>query len=457
MSDDLELRGGGAVAVDTETLRQTAARFIEARGDLEALSHRVGSLQLMLLVERAYAWDAASAASVLGTRLAATLEGATRIAGSLREAAAVYELVELNVEHRAAVLSADREAVARIDRVRDALMARHPDALAAALGAEFDRTVNWSGDLVRQATELGFHAGEDIGFQSAVIGGAGFGLLTLGLGATAGVGGYGRLSRDARLSGRGTPVTLRPVEPLPTATAAPAGLAGVAQRVPGGADSRVRVERYTMPDGTKQFAVYVAGMQSMAAGGDEPWDNLSNGQLYSGASSASYEATEAALVAAGARPGDVVHAFGHSQGAMIAAHLALEGGYDTRTLVSFGSPVEADVPPSTLSVGIRHSDDPVAGLAGGGHIAPVGAPGSFVAEREADPVSGIHDIGVPAHRMTAYAETAALVDASTDPRVGAVRDLFAELGSARSVDVLEFAAARGGGGVAVSPSGGGAG
>ncbi|WP_127473574.1 hypothetical protein [Microbacterium sulfonylureivorans] len=455
MADDLQLIGGGAVAVDTETLRHTAVRFLEARDDLEALSRRVGSLQLMLLVERAHAWHAAGAASVLGTRLAETLDGASRIAEALREAAAVYELVELDAAHHAAVLSADRVAAERIAEARDALIARHPEAVAAALAAAVERSVLWPSDLVRQATEIGVVAGKEIGPQSAVVVGAGLGLLTLGLGATTGVGGIGRLPADARLTGRGVPVTLAAVDPVRTATPAPTGLAGVADRMPGAGASRVRVERYTMPDGTRQFAVYVAGMQSFAVGGDDPWDNLSNAQLYSGASSASYEATEAALAAAGAEPGDVVHAFGHSQGAMIAAHLALEGGYDMQTLVSFGSPVEADVGPATLSVGIRHTDDPVAALAGGGHLAPVGAAGSFVAEREADPAAGMHDAGVPAHRMNAYAETAALVDASSDPRVAAVNDVFTGLAGAESVEVLEFAATRGDGGVSPSSAGGG--
>lgn len=454
MSDDLQLLSGGAVAVDTDTLRQTAAGFLDARDQLTELAHRVGSLQLMLLVERAHAGDTVSAAAVLGARLTESLDGALRIADALREAAAVYELVELNAAHRAGVLAGDRDAVARIEAARDALIGRHPDAMAAALGAEFERSVMWPGDLVRQATELGFAAGDQKGPHAAVIGGTAAGLLTIGAVATAGFTGIGRIPADARLANRGEPVTLVPVPPHRTTAVAPSGLSSAARRMPGAGDSRVRVERYTMADGSRQFAVYVAGMQSMAVGGADPWDNLSNVQLYAGSSSASYEATVAALEAAGAEPGDVVHAFGHSQGAMILGHLALEGGYDTRTLVSFGSPVEAEVGPGTLSVGIRHTDDPVAALAGGGHIAPVGAPGGFVAEREADPSTGLHDAAVPGHRMASYTETAAMVDASGDPRVAALRETLAVLSDAQSVEVLEFAALRGEG---VSPSSGGAG
>ena len=66
----------------------------------------------------------------------------------------------------------------------------------------------------------------------------------------------------------------------------------------------------------------------------------------------------------------------------------------------------------------------------------------FVAERVVDPDSGIGDLAVPAHRMTQYAETAALVDASGDPRVGALQDVLAELRQAESVEVTEYAATR---------------
>jgi pimeloyl-ACP methyl ester carboxylesterase len=145
------------------------------------------------------------------------------------------------------------------------------------------------------------------------------------------------------------------------------------------------------------------------------------------------------------QPGDAVHVFGFSQGAMIGAHLALQGDYDTRTLVSIGSPVDADVGSGTLSVSLRHTDDPVAGLAGGGHGEAVGAAGSFVAERVSDPASDLEDARLPAHRLAAYAETAALVDGSNDPRVDGLRALFDTLGEAEAVEVTEYAATRGDG------------
>ena len=92
---------------------------------------------------------------------------------------------------------------------------------------------------------------------------------------------------------------------------------------------------------------------------------------------------------------------------MVLGHLALEGGFDTRTLVSLGSPIEADVGPETLSVSLRHTDDPLAMATGGGHDHAVGSPGSFVAHRVADPAGGLQDVALPAHDAAAYTETAA--------------------------------------------------
>ena len=92
---------------------------------------------------------------------------------------------------------------------------------------------------------------------------------------------------------------------------------------------------------------------------------------------------------------------------------------------------------------LRHTDDPLAMLTGGGHEHTVGAPGSFVAHRVADPACGARTTSLlPAHDAAAYTETARMLDASTDPRMDAVRDLFDELGGAVSVEATEYGAER---------------
>ncbi|MGZ0712247.1 hypothetical protein ACWPKO_28320 (plasmid) [Coraliomargarita sp. W4R53] len=450
VTDGVEIRGGGAVAVDTATLRMTAARFLTAGDELAHICQRLGALQNMLFVQRQYAGSALSAIALLTTRLTEVVARGERIAEDLRAAAAIYELVELNARHAAALWAGDAAAVARIEGQRAQVMADYPHAMQQARLAEFDRAVLWPGDLVRQATEAGHDfgglfdstggRGENRELLGTAVGGVALGGIAIGYATITGVSGSGRLPRDAILWGPVQPV--RVVATSRTALPAPASLAAAAERIPRTGPSQVRVEKYTMLDGTKQYAVYVSGTRTMAAAGNQPWDSRSNVELYGGARSASYEATEAALRAAGAQSGDAVHAFGHSQGAMIASHLALESDYETRTLVTFGSPVEADVSPATLSVGIRHSDDPVAALAGGGHMESVGSAGSFIAEREAHPDAGVEDLNLPAHQMISYLETATMVDRSGDPRVGQLDAVFDELSHAVNVEVTEFSATR---------------
>ncbi|WJL94290.1 hypothetical protein QSU92_09795 [Microbacterium sp. ET2] len=442
MSDGLEIRGGGAVSVDTESLREAAGRFDRMIDDLDVLQRRFGVARAELADERRYGWGASGSAMIFAHDLDATIVQAAQIAGDLRHAAAVYELVELDAEHAALSARGDGAGIAAVELRRAELLRLFPGADAEAFIARFDRAVMWPSYLVRQATETGSELGGVFSELGAAIGGVALGGATLGTAVVFGVGGWGRLARDARLSGEPSAVVLRSTPPPPRMTTAPPDLASAAARMPGAGDARVRVEKYTMPDGTEQFAVYIAGTQSLGVGGDDPWDVQSNAELYTGSRSASYEATLAALEAAGAKPGDTVHAFGHSQGAMIAAHLALEGPYDMATMVSFGSPVEADVGAETLAVAIRHSDDPISMLAGGGHETAVGAPGSFTAEREAHADSGVVDATVPAHSMRSYAESAALVDASGDPRVSTVHEVFARLGRADAVAVTEYAASR---------------
>lgn len=462
VDDGLQIRGGGAVAVDTATLSAAAVRFDTSREELTAIGRRLRALRAELGAHPEYTAEARAAASVLAAKLDAVQVEADEIAAALRQAGWAYEMVEIEAAHRAAVLAGDTDRAQRLDARMTALADAHPDAWRMALGAQFERAIMWPSELVRQSTQWGVAAGGEVSDPGSVVVGGAAGLLTLGGAAVVGLSGAGLLSRDARLSGTAGPVTVTPVAAGPPAGATSAGIAAsppsrspasvapqsltaVTERMPGAGDSRVRVERYSMPDGSRQYAVYLAGMQSFDVGGEEPWDNASNVELYAGQRSDSYTATQAALAQAGVQPGDAVHLFGFSQGAMIAGHLALEGGYDTQTLVSIGSPVDTDVGSGTLSVTLRHTDDPVAGLAGGGHAAAVGAPGSFVAERVFDPDVGTDEPTLPAHRLIAYAQTAALVDSSTDPRVDALRGVFAELARAESVEVTEYAATRGAG------------
>lgn len=434
---DIEIRSGGVVAVDTESLRAATARLDALGREIDAaagLFHRAAAQ--IAGVPRTETVYAESRALFLATRAAELADSSRSLGGRLGDLAALYEAIELRSSRAAAEVRGDEVALARIDARIDALERSHPWTQARAWWSESARDALWGSDLVAQ-TGLAFGGLGPLG--------------VMGTGALAAVfwgalrsAETGVIARAERMTGASDPVRIRPV-PAGLATApdaAPVSLAAAAARIPAGESARVRVERYTMPDGSRQFAVYVRGTTSSGFGGRDAFDAKSNLELYGGAPSASYTATLAALRESGAEPGDVVHAFGHSQGAMVASWLAVEGGYDTRTLVTFGSPVEAEVGSETLSVAVRHTDDPVAALQGGGLDTGTGAAGSFVAERSADPMPGVDDVALGAHHLTTYEQTAAMLDASADPRMGAVREVFAELGGAASVDVTEYAATR---------------
>lgn len=428
---DLEIRGGGAVAVDTASLDAAASGFDLVAADLDDVAAHVAGIAADLT---AVASGDDAAAGWLAADVAGFADRARLLAGRLREASAVYVIVELRAQLLAAETGGEET---EIMRARVALLLARTTDPEAARAADAALTA-W-----RTAAGAGFGAQALALAQQAgpwALGATALGLPLLRQAVRAHGGGtVGSGERLTASTGPGTADRLRRYE----RASAPATLAAAAARMPGAGQSRVRVERYTMADGTRQFAVYIAGTQSIAtSGGGDPFDMQSNVELYRGQTSASYEAVVAALRAAGAGEGDAVHAFGHSQGGMIAARLATEGAFDTRTVVTFGAPVAAAVGPGTLSVAVRHTDDPVVALSAGGLPAPTGAPGSFIAERVADPPANVGDVALPSHQMTAYAETAAMLDGSEDPRMDAMRDVLGELAGAASVEVTLWSAAR---------------
>jgi hypothetical protein len=422
---DLVIRSGGVVEVDTASLREVGQTMTTLAREVGELGERAAAAVDVASQASPTSFNAVLEAGLLRSALERASNEAEDIASRVTRAAALYEAVELHLERDAAVAAGDQ---ARIDAVAvrlGRLTAADPNAVVAGRRA-LDEARADRDDLYTQAYVASLMAGPLSSW--------------LGLPVLFGVADLlarGPVASDARLTGNPPPVSVRAT--AASATTPPASLAEAASRIPAG-DARIRVEKYAMADGTRQYAVYVAGTN---AGEDtEPFDMASNLQLYSGQRSASYGAVEAALREAGARPGDTVHAFGHSQGAMVLERLALEGDYDTRTLVSFGSPVHADVGADTLSVSVRHTDDPVAALQSGGHPGVVGATGSFVVERVADPLPGLHDLQLPAHQMSEYRETAGLIDVSDDPRVDSLREVFAGLQRADAAEGADYLATR---------------
>ncbi|WP_125133189.1 hypothetical protein [Microbacterium sp. 10M-3C3] len=426
----IDIRSGGAIAVDSASLVAAAVRLRRLGADA------ADDARTVLAAARAVGDAGVDLGGHLGWAaqvIAGVAAGADDLAARVERAAIRYETVELLVAAELARAACDpaaeRAARARLDELR------HADPLGFARAVAAFRDPRRPGELSRQVLALaGTLGGAALSLAGATLLAARVMLDRLDRGA---------VPASARLGGVAPPVAVTPTRSVPVAP--PASLADAAARIPGGGAARVRVEKYARADGTAQFAVYIAGTQ--AGGGDEPFDMDSNLALYTGGRSASYEAVVDALAQAGAGDGASVMIFGHSQGAMIGERLALEGGFETPMVVSFGSPIEADLGADTLAVRVRHTDDPVAALQNGGLAGAGGAAGSFLVERTADPAPAWTDLALPAHAMTGYVETARLVDASADPRVAAMRRAFDGLAVAPAGMATEYAAVR------VSPRG----
>ncbi|WP_334150970.1 hypothetical protein [Microbacterium sp.] len=424
MSDDLDIRHGGAIAVDTEVLRDVGHRLaLLAAGldDARAAVRRASSLLIDV--------------SGIGAEvdLVALADGGERISG-LRE--------RMRDASEGTLLMADAYEVVELRAEADALRLVG-GAAADAVQARLDRLLASDGRLEAMSDWLiaGWKDGRFDGLDRQFDPG---GLLTpflMGGAAAAVLTGLGMLRPGTTLQGTADAVSVAAVRTR-TPDGPPTSLAGAFTRLPTAPGAQLTVERYTLPDGTRQFIAYVKGSQSVAVGGSQPWDMRSNLQLYTGQTSASYQATLDALEAAGAEPGDRVDVVAHSQGGIIAGHLAMESGYDVRVLLTAGSPVEPVLDDDQLLIQLRHTDDVVSSLAGGGSPAGTGSPDSFTAERVGDPIRGMQDLVLAPHQMDAYLETAEMVDESGDPRLTALDARWAELDDAVEITSTEFRAER---------------
>lgn len=416
--DDLEIRSGGLIAVDTATLRSAAARLalIADRGDdIRRLLARA-----TIVLNDAGVWRFAPTRSATDAA-----DRARRLADDLRRMADLYEIVEQDAAADLAAASGESSLAARLRADAAGRLLRDPLLWAPALRAQ-------PAEQSTRQRELQEQFGGGLPGWDAVVG-----VATAAVLGAVGAAGRGTVSPEERLSGPrrvGVPRLLSQ-----TTAAPPSSLAQLTDRLPSG-DGRVRVERYSMPDGSRRYVAYVAGTRAMFDESD-PWNMYSNGQLYLGQiRSPSYDITVAALARAGVRRGDSVTLVGHSQGALITTHLVLSGRYDVPTHITLGSPIQADLGDHTLDVALRHGDDIVAALAGGGLATGAGAPGSFVAGRTTHATFVSGEEAMTPHGQDEYRKTAQMLDASTDPRMDAVRARLAEFDDAVETDVFEFGA-----------------
>ncbi|MCC4909450.1 hypothetical protein [Microbacterium sp. cx-59] len=425
MGDAITISSGGGIAVDTAALDAAAAVLASAADELHNAAtqfvlceHRIPALFLGIPTSPA----------LVASRLSETGGRADELAGALRAASATYTLVELRVAYDVAIAAGDEAGAADAQRAIDTFEAQHPDAVATADAAL---------DAARAAGDGPVLDAFWGGLPLWVVGVPVVSLIGMAL-AQVRSSGQGTVAAGTRVAPGGTAANLVPLPVSQNATA-PRTLADAAARIPASGDARVRIEQYVRAGGGRTFAVYVTGTRSMS--GADPWDMTSNVQSFTGHRSDALATVEAALVEAGAEPGDEVLGWGHSQGGMSVGQLAQTGVYDMQVVGTFGSPTSVDVGADTLSVQVRHTDDPVASLAVG-HPDRVGAEQSFLVERTVDETGGLHDLTLPAHHLETYVQTAEAADASGDPRVIALHDRLSELADAELVEVREYGAER---------------
>ena len=278
--------------------------------------------------------------SIAGSARAKT--ASESVAERLSAAAAMYEMAELNAAHAAAFFAGDADAAARIDAPPRPRSPTVPDRRARVRGgAQFEYNLMWPSELVRQGTEIGEPWAKSGRGSSAA-------RLPYALARSLAALGSGPIERGERLSGG--PVGRAGVGgsgQWPAASSAPTSLAAAAERIPsaGAGDARIRVEKYTMPDGSRQFAVYVAGSKAIPA--SEASSISRPGRASSSSAALGVVRRDARRAARTRAPSRAMWCTpsGTPRAAMVTGHLALEGGYDVQTLVSLGSPIEADVGP----------------------------------------------------------------------------------------------------------------
>jgi len=203
----------------------------------------------------------------------------------------------------------------------------------------------------------------------------------------------------------------------PTPARPPTGFGELASRIPAGAaaGAQVRVERYG-PAGSAAWVVYIGGTAEWSPGvTEEPWDLSSNVAAVAEEGAGSYRAVVEAMREAGVQRADPVVQVGHSQGGLVASQVAASGQFNTVMVATFGAPNgQVEVPAGLAAVAVEHSDDIVPALGGIG----ARAEDRVVVRREVFATEPVPvDPALPAHALTAYRETARLMDASPEPRL----------------------------------------
>ncbi len=224
-----------------------------------------------------------------------------------------------------------------------------------------------------------------------------------------------------------------------TSLAARAGSFPDPQADPNG--EQIRIDRYIEAGKPDRFDVYIAGTVTFdPVTHSQPFDLTSDLDGVGGQRSASYDAVVEAMHDAGITPSSPVVLNGYSQGGLLASQVAASGGFNVHGVVTFGAPsAQVKIPASIPVLTVRNSEDLVPATSGYDVN-----PNAIVVERPvfaATPVPS--DWAVPAHRLSYYQETAAVVDRAGSSEVRGVLDPLNRFGAgADRVDSTLWVATR---------------
>lgn len=446
MADDLVVSGPRAVSVTTSALLDQSTRFWLLAAELRDCRGRLASLDRVIGNGILGAVDAPRSAVLAEAAIDAALasldragEDCARLGFGLSNAAGGYEFADRFANRMGQEIAAGLGYLAGFAlphllamampgllvmggigaAVFASLSLEDRSRLGEALGSWLrhnNAALNDPGfvEVIRYAVMAADDAGAGLvrvpPIVARVVGDEGLGLVGVGTSAAvvASVAGMLGLARES-------PVTVTRRASVSGAPEA-GGVRDRAERIPDEPD-QIRIDRVSARGEPDRFEVYIAGTAELSiSGDDEPWDMTSNLVAMGGGSAGSYRAVEEAMRLAGVDSASPVTLTGYSQGGLVAAQLAASGDYTVGGLVTLGAPAgQVAVPHGIPYLAIEHSNDLVPAL--GGTFA---SSDPVVVRRQlfdGPPQPG--EFVLPAHRLSNYLDTAALVDQSSDPRIEA--------------------------------------
>lgn len=186
--------------------------------------------------------------------------------------------------------------------------------------------------------------------------------------------------------------------------------------------AQIRIEEYD-----SGYVVYLSGtIDSGVEPTTEPWDMTSNITAIAELDSGSYTAAVMAMREAGITAQDNVILVGHSQGGLVAAQLAASGNYTVSDVVTVGAPLhQVEIPEEINVVAVEHKEDVIPSLSGVATPAAIATHTTVTRSLFAHSAAPRGEL-LPAHNLSRYVETAAVMDRSGDPKLTAEQKRISE-------------------------------